>query len=750
MTSDWYRTKKSENMKIQLFILCFFIMSNLSAQVFVDIDATGTADGTSWENAFTDLQDAIEVTPNGGIIWVAEGIYFPRTPTNWPSSIEKTFYINRHIKLFGGFQGNETVLEERDWETHQTILSGDLNQDDIPQDFESNRSDNVINVMRFEEVSDYAELDGFIIEHGHANVSQIDVTGERGGGIFSYGAVQIRNCVIRENYAQTYGGGLYFRHDECSGALVENCVFVGNYCEASGGGMIVAVVQSIPVRVRNSAFLKNTANEGGGGFYSNDSKSILENNIFTDNNSGFWGGGVFFLAELNGGALQTITLDSCSFYSNQSSSGGGLDFRAWNVYNSITVTNSIFEDNIADLGLNGPGGGGFRGGGMNIDFLSELTGANVNLHNNVFNNNFTAGHGAGLSITHGSSNSNNVQLMVSECQFESNQAEGSGGGFFYLNSGGDGELKLDQCAFFENTALDEGGAVLIEPHTPNISVQIDACHFMGNDAVAASAISLKPESSTNLGLENITMEVSNSLFTDHAGASLIQVERMPLQLLNCTLADNQATTGLLAAAQANCWLQNNIFAGTAEDNIKIIEDGVVGSWGGNLMNDFSFANNAVVEDYLGEDPEFETGTYQLTIDSKGIDGGILPDEPATYDFLGNPRIQGGCIDIGAFESPYDSGNECATLTTDAKEEVIFDGEYTFYPNPTQDFLNVEGKDDLRTGAILEIVHANGQVLHQQILEQSTSRIPVHSLPAGIYTARIQHPDGHTSVRFIKL
>jgi len=99
--------------------------------IFVDQAAIGANDGSSWQDAFADLQDALTVAQAGDEIWVAAGAYKPDGGTG-----ERTmsFVVPSGVQLYGGFVGTEQFLSKRDWVAHETILSGDLNGDDGPND----------------------------------------------------------------------------------------------------------------------------------------------------------------------------------------------------------------------------------------------------------------------------------------------------------------------------------------------------------------------------------------------------------------------------------------------------------------------------------------------------------------------------------------------------------------------------------------------------------------------------------------
>lgn len=85
--------------------------------IYVDTDATGSNCGTSWEDAFTDLQDALAIASVGDQIWVAEGTYPPTPGTEWAA----TFHLVNGVGVYGGFDGTESHRGGRDWDVHETV-----------------------------------------------------------------------------------------------------------------------------------------------------------------------------------------------------------------------------------------------------------------------------------------------------------------------------------------------------------------------------------------------------------------------------------------------------------------------------------------------------------------------------------------------------------------------------------------------------------------------------------------------------
>ena len=89
--------------------------------IYVKADAIGANDGTSWEDAFLDLQDALAASQGGDEIWVAAGTYKPTDSADRYA----TFDIlpgggGCGLFLYGGFVGTESDRSQRDWGSSAT------------------------------------------------------------------------------------------------------------------------------------------------------------------------------------------------------------------------------------------------------------------------------------------------------------------------------------------------------------------------------------------------------------------------------------------------------------------------------------------------------------------------------------------------------------------------------------------------------------------------------------------------------
>ena len=278
-------------------------------RIFVDKDVVSQGDGASWATAFAEVRDALDtahVCPNITEIWVAEGIYTPSATQN-----RIVFFIMRNdLAIYGGFDGTETNLNQRDWRNNITALSGDLLGDDdystLPgTNIDENSFHIIFNYNN--DVDSSAVLDGFHVVGGNANISPPNHVG---AGIYNKNASPtIKNCTIYNNYAG-YGGGGNYNHN--SVMSFDNCFFYNNIGEYRGGGMYSDQATMI---MKNCAFFNNHAvlpdSAIGGAMFNNGSNPSLLNCTFL-NNTATHGGG----ALCNNGWAKP-KLYNCIFWNNE-------------------------------------------------------------------------------------------------------------------------------------------------------------------------------------------------------------------------------------------------------------------------------------------------------------------------------------------------------------------------------------------------------------------------------------------------
>lgn len=309
-------------------ILGLLAVNLFSAQKirYVKEGGAGAKDGTSWANASDDLQAMLNASvPNtitpaySDVVYVAKGTYRPTvklsdkdiTNNSTTTDRDKSFLLKPGIRIYGGFVGNfGESLESRNFTTNKTILSGDLDNNDVINANGSisgtdNNAYHVLVVASTEGIFNTTQLDGLVIQGGNANgpgtvvVNNIWIYQGLGGGVYtssqlsssattstSSSSIKILNCTINYNAADT-GAGVYSiatnagssSTSACnSSPLFINSSITNNYASYYGGGLFSGTTsyqsnaKSEP-GFFNCTISNNTADQGGGGVFSSASSS---------------------------------------------------------------------------------------------------------------------------------------------------------------------------------------------------------------------------------------------------------------------------------------------------------------------------------------------------------------------------------------------------------------------------------------------------------------------------------------------
>lgn len=301
----------------------------------------GSSDCSSWANA-CNLQTALDQAISGDEIWVQAGVH---KPTSDPNDRTAVFALKTGVALYGGFSGDETNLEQRNWLANITILSGDIDSNDLNTDgnliAETSadiQGSNAYHVVNGNYTNNTAVLDGFVITAGQANSTYPD---DSGGGMYNQDASpQLTNLIFSGNTAVDGGGMFNFN----SHPLVTDVTFTGNTSANNGGGMNNNWY-SAPVLTRVT-FDSNSATANGGGLANagDNLKPVLQDVIFSKNSAGAGGGGLYNSVS---NTTQEGKYTNVTFSGNTAAEGGGMHS------NNITgpiLTNGLFIENTATSG----------------------------------------------------------------------------------------------------------------------------------------------------------------------------------------------------------------------------------------------------------------------------------------------------------------------------------------------------------------------------------------------------------------
>ncbi len=243
-----------------------------AAVIHVRSDGNDAQSGATWSGAKQTIQAAVTAAGQGDEIWVAAGTYAEHVKNKVVGETAVD------VALYGGFIGNESARDQRNWNANVTIIDGGGGPFPTPPESGS--------VVTIDSGAGQAmRIDGFRIIRGHAMA---------GGGISVTGAAPvITNNTIQNNTGSVGGGILIYNYKITppqSHAVVTDNTIVDNYAVEAGGGIavvgserIVTYDRASPIISRNSILRNISEFHGGGiGIYGHAGPQVLNNMILAN------------------------------------------------------------------------------------------------------------------------------------------------------------------------------------------------------------------------------------------------------------------------------------------------------------------------------------------------------------------------------------------------------------------------------------------------------------------------------------
>jgi cysteine-rich repeat protein/predicted outer membrane repeat protein len=487
--------------------------------IYVDVDATGANDGTSWQDAFTSVQAAMLTAGVNDELWVAEGEYRPVMPNAPVVSLATC------VNIYGGFIGTEDSPLQRPTPLAPTLFDGDVDDDDAVRLYADNSRHVIVGAM-----VDLVRVDGVSVTGGRAIGGGQDDDG--GGAMLIDSNVDFVDVAFSANHAAGRGGGIFA---DGSTADITRGVFTENSGLEGGGLHIVTDVGDGPSELDQCAWVANTASLGAGLYAYGPAPIHVLDSTFGQN-----------AADVDGGAMwmgSPGTTTSVAFEANTAQQRGGAVMR------STPFTTHIWDEVtfVANFA-------GTRGGAMSVH------NGYVSVRNALFDANQAVEFGGAVVID----SSDNAEIV--DAEFLGNVSTSGGGAIFARATSSQRHLSIERCRFVGNGATGagaDGGAIWVPIMVlpDELRLTIASSHFEDNSV---------PGDGGALYVRD-PMRIYDSVFRDNTaggeGGAIFAYGDAWSQLESTSIGGNMAggLAGGMFLASAGLQIRNTVMWGNGTD-----------------------------------------------------------------------------------------------------------------------------------------------------------------------------------------
>jgi hypothetical protein len=759
-------------MRILLIILIGIccIAKNTAQITYVAADATGADDGSSWQDAYTELWNALEHAKNGDSLFIKKGNYKTKKVGDYGPSME----IPSGVKLFGGFEGDETSLTER------------------PSTLEHSEVSSYYKVFLCIDTDSTTLIDGLYIrdnwtlpfpnEGGQCNIDNKEHICF-GGGVFigtwdstKTACLKINNCIFESNFAPDAGGAL---------AL---------YCPTGKSGLWV----------KNTVFRKNRTNLGHGGgsggaiFLSaggsaNHYGFFFEDCVFEENRAE-WRGSVHTAQ-----GDWDVEFKNCIFLNNRAQRmAAAISKGSYPNSRMMRITDCVFLNNKTEPSRFWPGeGGAIFGERIQIDRClikgstafrgGAIMGTDLFISNTSFLDNYAGWDGGAVYHLSYGNEDNMKRHVYHNCTFAGNRADSTCGAIR-------GSLiSLDtfiNCIFYENSAGKEGQNIHYW-NTIRAGYYADNNYFDVTDTLDAIYEFFVNRDSAFFGVNNILKLENAGLGWDPQGwlrpgdCSPLIGQGNPYLHYDLDMSRNERPTDrptTLGALEPMPW----VYDWRSEDadchgymSGKVWHDGehilgpvLFSETGGNKGYDTLFLDKGVymitatdqagckdsttlyidgheeiiiIDSLLHPSGESQ---YDGRIEVLNIDGEYPPFQLSWSNGFSGMINEG--LAVGTYHLSITDAYGCEVVrvyslsyTSSTTSEDIQDIQ--IWPNPANEYLNISSGVAIKSFRITDI---SGRVMMQSgQVNQTSIGVNIHQLPQGMYLIWITTTDGYLPVCF---